>query len=165
VPAGDSFRVITGLAQTNGINAPDCFRTPLLVRLSVPGPDTTLVIRPVANPQVDTFTVGGNPSGLTVDPDDWILDSSYVVHTGIEEDERSGASGEKKLPSVIRGVLLLPRSLDSSTSACLLDVSGRKLLDLHPGSNDLSRIAPGVYFVAERRTGGQPSAMRVVVAR
>jgi hypothetical protein len=44
----------------------------------------------------------------------------------------------------------------------LLDIAGRKVLDLHPGPNDVSRLAPGVYFL---RTGlsyasGQPLAVR-----
>jgi hypothetical protein len=29
----------------------------------------------------------------------------------------------------------------------LLDISGRKMLDLRPGPNDVGRLAPGVYFV------------------
>jgi hypothetical protein len=36
----------------------------------------------------------------------------------------------------------------------LLDISGRKVLDLRHGANDISRLAPGVYFV---RSG--PSAV------
>jgi hypothetical protein len=31
--------------------------------------------------------------------------------------------------------------------AALLDVSGRKVLDLLPGANDVRTLAPGVYFV------------------
>jgi len=49
-------------------------------------------------------------------------------------------------PTVVRGVLSLPRSL--LTPHCsLLSTDGRKVLDLHPGANDVSRLAPGVYFV------------------
>jgi len=51
----------------------------------------------------------------------------------------------------------------------LLDISGRKVLDLQPGPNDVSRLAPGVYFVRERSAaGGRPSAVsvrKVVVTR
>jgi len=36
--------------------------------------------------------------------------------------------------------------------AVLLDISGRKVLDLHSGANDVSRLAPGVYFVLEAQT-------------
>jgi hypothetical protein len=39
----------------------------------------------------------------------------------------------------------------------LLDISGRKVLDLRPGENDVSRLAPGVYFVVQK-----PQAVRRV---
>ena len=31
----------------------------------------------------------------------------------------------------------------------LLDISGRNVLDLKPGANDVRALAPGVYFVRE----------------
>jgi hypothetical protein len=31
----------------------------------------------------------------------------------------------------------------------LMDVSGRKVLDLHPGANDVRALAPGVYFIRQ----------------
>jgi len=40
----------------------------------------------------------------------------------------------------------------------LLDISGRKVLDLKPGANDVRQLAPGVYFV-------RPAVMKVVIAR
>jgi hypothetical protein len=36
--------------------------------------------------------------------------------------------------------------LNLQSGIALLDVSGRKALDLHAGTNDVSRLAPGVYF-------------------
>ena len=40
-------------------------------------------------------------------------------------------------------------------------MSGRKVLDLKPGPNDVSRLAAGVYFVRE-----EPSAVqKVILAR
>lgn len=50
----------------------------------------------------------------------------------------------------------------------LLDISGRKVLDLHPGANDVRALAPGVYFLRGPRTAdGSPDAAvrRVVVTR
>jgi hypothetical protein len=38
------------------------------------------------------------------------------------------------------------------------------VLDLKPGANDVSRLAPGVYFVSEQSAvSGQRSAVRKVV--
>ena len=39
----------------------------------------------------------------------------------------------------------------------LLDLTGRKVLDLKPGANDVSRLSPGVYFV--RAVSREPSAV------
>jgi len=52
--------------------------------------------------------------------------------------------------------------------AVLLDVSGRKVMDLKPGANDVRALAPGVYFVREelQASSPKPQAVRkVVVAR
>jgi len=35
-----------------------------------------------------------------------------------------------------------------------MDAAGRKVLDLRPGANDISRLSPGVYFVRS-----EPSAV------
>jgi len=70
----------------------------------------------------------------------------------------------------LRGVLFLPgdRGAGTGDRSALMDVSGRKVLDLHAGANDVRALAPGVYFVrsepsAENR---RPSAVtKVVVTR
>jgi hypothetical protein len=68
-------------------------------------------------------------------------------------------------PTIIRGVLEMPPSAyRSPLTACLLNLAGRKVLDLKPGANDVSRLAPGVYFISERSAvSGQRSAVRKVV--
>ena len=53
-------------------------------------------------------------------------------------------------------------------STRLLDVTGRKVLDLLPGANDVRALAPGVYFVYERpqAASSKPQAIhKVVVTR
>jgi hypothetical protein len=53
--------------------------------------------------------------------------------------------------TIVRGVLFLegdcPRT-GTVPKTVLLDISGRKVLDLKPGPNDASRLAVGVYFVS-----------------
>ncbi len=52
--------------------------------------------------------------------------------------------------SVVRNVLYLPvSSFELRHSSFLLDASGRRILVLRPGTNDLSGLAPGVYFLRE----------------
>jgi len=47
----------------------------------------------------------------------------------------------------------------------LLDASGRKVLDLHPGANDVRALSSGVYFVREQpqASSHKPQAVRKVV--
>jgi hypothetical protein len=85
------------------------------------------------------------------------------------------------VPTVVRGVLSLPRDMTEFGSANsgrvprpeLVDISGRKVMPLRPGSNDVSHLPPGVYFV--RRidpprveapdSGGRGLRTRVVLAQ
>jgi len=88
---------------------------------------------------------------------------------GIEEtmnDERGVMNREA---SVVRGVLFLALGPSSSPStSCLLDVGGRRVQDLRPGANDVSRLGPGVYFLRGPKTeDGRPDAAvrKVVITR
>ncbi len=87
---------------------------------------------------------------------------------GIEETpHRLTGTAEADAVTVVRGVLILPPSLRTANSS-LLSIDGRKVLDLRPGANDVSSLAPGVYFVRSEPSavGRQPSAVtKVVVAR
>jgi hypothetical protein len=85
---------------------------------------------------------------------------------GVEEREPPPACRPPLTATVVRGLLVLPeaRSLKPQ-AASLLDVSGRKVLDLKPGPNDVSKLAPGVYFVRSEPSAAsrEPSAIRKVV--
>ena len=71
-------------------------------------------------------------------------------------------------PSIVRGVLLLegdcPRT-GTVPKTVLLDISGRKVMNLGLGANDVSRVAPGIYFVREAQAQAQAQAARVVIQR
>jgi YVTN family beta-propeller protein len=58
--------------------------------------------------------------------------------------------------TMVRWVLSVTGSLD----AVLLDITGRRVMDLKPGENDIRHISPGVYFVREgpRGQGSEGSA-------
>ncbi len=72
-----------------------------------------------------------------------------------------------RLPTVVRNVLYLGGSSGQQTGyrAELLDISGRRVLDLKPGANDVRALAPGVYFVREepQAPSYKPQAVRKVV--
>jgi len=72
---------------------------------------------------------------------------------------------------VLRGVLVLGAvgsRQHSAYRAELMDATGRKVLDLKPGANDVRGLAPGVYFVRRPETeDGRPGAAvrKIVVTR
>jgi hypothetical protein len=64
--------------------------------------------------------------------------------------------------TVVRGVLSLPSSL-APRPASLFDMTGRAVMSLRPGTNDVSHLSPGVYFVREAQAQAQAQATRKVV--
>ena len=89
---------------------------------------------------------------------------------GIAETPDVEVRTANQLPTVVRGVLFMPgdRRPGTGDRAALLDIAGRKALDLNPGTNDVRTLAPGVYFVRGPKTeDGRPSAAlrKVVVTR
>jgi hypothetical protein len=86
----------------------------------------------------------------------------------VAESTTPPAASFRSHTTVIRGVLDLPGSLDPATPACLLDITGRRVLDLRPGANAVSRLAPGVYFLIAGRQDarrGSQAVRKVVLTR
>jgi len=82
------------------------------------------------------------------------------LHVGVAEGGVGVLAERRVTPTVVRGVLpLAPATSHKPQAASLLDISGRKVLDLHPGGNDIRHLAPGVYFIRE----AQARAVRKVV--
>jgi hypothetical protein len=86
---------------------------------------------------------------------------------GIEEKSGTLVSGPNG-GTIVRGVLFLPAATSTKLQAAsLLDISGRKVLNLKTGANDVSGLAPGVFFIRQassvRREAS--SIVKVVVAR
>jgi hypothetical protein len=88
--------------------------------------------------------------------------------TGIEEKTGTSLSGSGG-GTIVRSVLFLPQASSlGPRAASLLDISGRKVMDLRSGANDVHALAPGVYFVREQAQTAnlKPQAVRkVVIAR
>lgn len=90
--------------------------------------------------------------------------------SGLQDHAAKGGVQVGRPQSIVRGVLLLPlaSSMKRQASSVLLDISGRKVMDLKPGANDVRALAPGVYFVREEPQASslKPQAVRkVVIAR
>jgi len=164
-PLGDSWLVSATLSQHNDTNSARVFHNPYPIRFNCGSESTLVVFHPQDTVALDTFVLAAEPLSVTPDPDNWVLDSSFV--TGIEETPNAGVRTTSIGPTLVRGVLLLGDSPRTGTvpKAILLDISGRKVLDLHPGPNDVSRLAPGVYFVRSTADVRHASTSRVVVTR
>jgi hypothetical protein len=116
-----------------------------------------------------------NPTGLAVF--DSCLESNYILLAIVPEGEGGGNAygrgelyppylrvtyelagvSESRLPdasratrnaTVIRGILNLQSpACNLQSDIALMDAAGRRVLSLHAGPNDVSDLAPGVYFV------------------
>jgi hypothetical protein len=129
-----------------GQNANVSFRS---IRFNVPGPyHGQLTLR------------GLHGESDSTDWDFWV-DGSLGV------EERAVGAGDDGAPSVARGVLFMEaRGEKREARSELLDISGRKVLDLMPGANDVSRLSPGLYFVrAVSRELSAVSCRKVVITR
>ncbi|MBN2538336.1 hypothetical protein JXB37_08690, partial [candidate division WOR-3 bacterium] len=73
----------------------------------------------------------------------------------------------ESMPTIVRRLLTIPHveSVSGGRQAVLFDPAGRAMLLLYPGANDVSGLAPGVYFVREgsRGQGSEGSRVRKVI--
>jgi hypothetical protein len=84
---------------------------------------------------------------------------------GVEETRSAAVRREKAGATIVRGVLRIADSRQNAGyRADLLDISGRQVMALVPGPNDVSRLAPGVYFVHSTLDCRQSSVSRVIVS-
>jgi len=97
---------------------------------------------------------------------DYVLGDIRVPGGGVEE-HSFGSSRATEPANVVRSVLFMPVTSSRGTrSTSLLDISGRNVLDLHPGANDVRALAPGIYFLREARARVQAQiARKLLVTR
>ncbi len=99
--------------------------------------------------------------------------AKYVQEPGVEERTKCEPRSAN-WPTVVAGVLFLPRDMtdfgsgksDRVPGSALLDITGRKVMSIVPGENDVSGLSPGVYFVVgegSRSQGAEDSRVRKVV--
>jgi hypothetical protein len=128
------------------------------------GNQTGLALAPGAGSQLFLVYQGwaGTVGDKTYNTDRIWGDLNPSTGLGLEESKQSVTRGYRSIASVVRGVLFLPQSLDPSVPRSLLDISGRKVMKLRPGANDVRALAPGVYFV---RDAADVSGTRKVVVQ
>jgi hypothetical protein len=90
-----------------------------------------------------------------------------TLQTGVGE-ERPGAEVKRAgrvWPSVTRGRVTVGG--DRTGRWRMLDVTGRRVMDLEAGENDVSQLGPGVYIIRGQGpgVGGQGTSQKIVVTR
>jgi hypothetical protein len=108
-----------------------------------------------------------------------VVRGAYFVRSdwpyGLAEQRRPQASSRASLATVVRRVLFLPRDMTETSDVSdrvpthvLLDISGRRVMNLTPGANDVLGLAPGVYFVHSEPSAVSrqpPAVTKVMVTR
>lgn len=121
----------------------------------------------VVTDSLNAVYVAGH-TGTAASGNDYVL-LKYTAEPGIEETPGSYGIVARRPATVVRGVLVrqaIANSQSPMAAAALLDASGRKVFDLKPGANNVSQLAPGVYFVRTAMNGQGPgSADKVVIAK
>jgi hypothetical protein len=96
------------------------------------------------------------------------LNAGYDLTAGVAERQEPAVPNGSPVPTIVRGALWPGRDR-AGYGAELLDAAGRRVMQLHSGSNDVRRLRPGVYFC--RQTAGlfpaddTRTAVKVVVVR
>ncbi|MEO0070733.1 MAG: hypothetical protein ABIK39_01415, partial [candidate division WOR-3 bacterium] len=86
---------------------------------------------------------------------------------GIEEGLQPTANRSRLTATIVRKVLRWNKTEDRGpktedrAQAFLVDVTGRKVLELKPGDNDIRHLAPGVYFIKD----GSSIERKVVITK
>jgi aminopeptidase N len=174
---GGDYEIALQIEQIQ-IDAPPVFEMPVDLRVLTLSYDTTIVVWNDAAYQEfrDTLTLPAAPTGISFDPDNWILDEHWQVPFGIaEENRRIDAAPRvfRAAPNPFREsvTIVVPTGpVTSGRSLEVLDVAGRRVrqLSLGPdesrvvweGLDDLGRpLAGGLYFV---RTAGSQSTLKLL---
>jgi len=108
----------------------------------------------------------GFPLYYTVESEAFVLARKVLDDLGepygVAEGQQLTAYGSRPLPTIVRGMLFLPASSLRLHPSSLFDMTGRAVMSLRPGANDVRGLAPGVYFV---RPPGGSSVTKLVLTK
>jgi aminopeptidase N len=177
---GGNWEVVFNLSQDNDASAPPVFHMPVEVRVNWSGGNATFRYAVDSSPQVNVFPVGGQPTSVSFDPNNWILEqhnTQVSVAEGPSVPYRTALRLAGSNPTV--GPVRLAYELASAASARIdiYDGSGRLTRTLLEGQrpagsysiiwdrkgNDGRSVSAGAYF-CRLSTGSQSRTVRLVLA-
>jgi len=138
--------------------------------------DSVVVIDAASDSVLKTIVVGDGPSDVAWNPvqnrvyianyEGWSISVLRDSGGGVEETPSAEVRTTTGGATIVRGGLRLGAvgsRQNTAYRAELLDATGRKVMELHPGENDVRALAPGVYFIREAQAQAQAQAVRKVV--
>ncbi|MEO0049525.1 MAG: M1 family aminopeptidase [candidate division WOR-3 bacterium] len=162
---GDSWQIILRLAQDNDTNSRAIFTTPFPVRFNCTSESITITLYPQDTLLIDTINFAEEVIGLNPDPDNWILDSTYVTQVGIAELASPFHSVVKIQPNPGKSHISFHLEGQRIERLKILDRAGREVSLIRPETNvfvwdrtDINgrRLPAGVYFVILSGKDPQP---------
>lgn len=178
---GGQYRVDVVIRQVQGTGT--LFDLPLDFRVHTAGGDEDFSARIAAAEETVSFVVADVPTGLTIDPDDWVVDEQQLAPTSVDWGEDAAAAQALDLrrprPSPFRSRTeiryYLPRT--GPVSLAVYDVTGRRVRTLVAGREqagsrtvwwdrrtaDGDRVAAGVYYLRLEAPEGRRGRKVVVL--
>ncbi|MFO7651572.1 MAG: hypothetical protein R6X13_09575 [bacterium] len=94
----------------------------------------------------------------------WLTDLQVGIH---EAADLPGPATLRAAPfaTIVRGVLMGRQLTADGSRQELLDISGRRVLALKPGPNDVSHFTSGVYFVQSTIDNRNSTISKVLITR
>lgn len=145
-PAGSIWDVEVTLEQTGD----GTFQMPIWIEVQTSSEDQQFLVFNQLDRETFVFSVRGEPTGVSIDPDRWVLRSEEVVVTSLEPAaELPGARGLQLYPVPATGWISIESDHVGTISVELVDGLGRIVghRTLHPGTSrwPLDGLAAGLY--------------------
>ncbi|MEO0019151.1 MAG: hypothetical protein ABIK47_00730 [candidate division WOR-3 bacterium] len=145
-------KLYLSMNYSNRVLVVDCQTNRLAAEITVYGYPHALAFSP-QNRRM--FVATPNNSAIAVLRDTIMVDIA-------EQNPKSEA--QQITPTIVRNVLKLEPVFGLRSSVLLLDITGRKVLDLKPGANDIRHLSPGVYFLM-RKKGTATESKKILIVR
>jgi aminopeptidase N len=177
---GSNWEVVLNLSQDNSPGAPAVFHMPVEVRVNWSGGNATFRYAVDSSPQTNVFQVGGQPTSVSFDPNNWILEqhnTQVSVAEGPSASYRTALRLAGSNPAV--GSVRIAYELGSAATARIdiYDGTGRLMRTLAEGQRSAGRytatwdrrgnggrsVPAGTYF-CRLSAGGETRTLRLVLA-